>query len=119
MNKPFSIILLTVALLGVATRQAFTQEVLLKNIITNPAISERCKRLLEQRDSKIKVQQRLHALIRRNDKLLEQAPNEKESIRSKLKFTQTKIRNNIQLTRLQIQRMEENIVRSGCPGIAL
>jgi hypothetical protein len=32
---------------------------------------------------------------------------------------QIRVRNELHLTELQIQTMEENVVRSGCPGISL
>ena len=93
-----------------------TQE---RSLITDPAISNRCKTLLEQRRQKIETRQRLHALLRRNEKLLKQVPQDKESIKSRLEFTKTKLRNNIEFSALQLRRMEEDIVRRGCPGILL
>lgn len=90
-----------------------------RSLITDPAISNRCKALLAQRRQKIETRQRLHALLRRNEKLLKQVPQDKESIKSRLEFTKTKLRNNIEFSALQLRRMEEDIVRRGCPGILL
>ena len=90
-----------------------------RDLITDPAISGRCKALLERRKSKIQIQQRLHALMRRNEKLLKQVPKDKDTIKSKLEFAQTKIDNDIRLSKLRIRKMEEDIVRRGCPGIVL
>lgn len=100
-------------------RGALAQEIDRKDLITDPAISRRCKRLLNQRDDKIHTRQRLRALLLRNNKLLGRVEENRESIQSRLQFTQTKIKNNIQLAELKIQKMEEDIVRKGCPGVAL
>lgn len=98
---------------------ALSQELGAGAIITDPAVSARCKRMLETRQSKIETQQRLRALMRRNEKLLDQVPEQKDSVKTRLEFTQTKIQNNIQLSALSLRKLEEDIVRKGCPGIIL
>lgn len=98
---------------------ALAQDLEGRDLITDPAISGRCKSLLGERKNKIQTQQRLHALLRRNEKLLKKVPQEKDSIKSRLEFTHTKIINNIRLSKMNLQKMEEDIVRRGCPGISL
>ncbi len=92
---------------------------LMQDSITKPALSLRCKELLRERSEKVKVQQRLNALLQRNENLIKKSPRAKDSLHSRLKSTEVKIKNEIYLTNLNIETMEENIVRSGCPGISL
>jgi hypothetical protein len=40
-------------------------------------------------------------------------------MRNRLLANQVKTKNELHLTNLRIETMEENIVRSGCPGISL
>ncbi len=65
------------------------------------------------------MQQRLNALLQRNEDLIKKSPHAKISIQSRLKSNQVKIKNELHLTNLQIDSMEENIIRSGCPGLSL
>ncbi len=89
------------------------------DLIKDPAISMRCKNLLEKRSTKIEMQQRLNALLKRNMKLLESLPKNREMVREKLEFTKTRLKNQIRLSNLGTQTLEETIVRRGCPGVAL
>lgn len=82
-------------------------------------MSIRCKELLKERNEKIKIQQRLSALLQRSQSLLNKSPESKETIHARLKANQHKIKNELYLSNLGIQSMEENIVRSGCPGLSL
>jgi hypothetical protein len=74
--------------------------------------------MLERAD-KIKMQQRLNALLQRNENLIKRSGKIKSSAISRLQSTQVKIKNEMYQTTLIIQSMEENIVRSGCPGLSL
>lgn len=89
------------------------------NVITDPAISARCDELDRDRNDKIEVKQRLMALIRRGEKARKKTPNEKKSIARKLVDTDVKLKNELELTRMKIEALEEHIIRQGCPGIRL
>ncbi len=91
----------------------------MQDAITKPALSLRCKEVLRERDAKIKVQQRLNALLQRNQDLIEKGPKAKATFQNRLLSNQLKIKNELYLTNLNIESMEESIVRSGCPGISL
>jgi hypothetical protein len=97
--------------------QVYSQEI--RDIITDPAVSRRCKFLIKQRNKKVNIQQRLNSLLQRNEKLLQRVKDQEKTIKTKLEFSKTRIRNTLSLTKLKIRKMEENIVRKGCPGIAL
>jgi len=92
---------------------------LMQDAINKPALSLRCKEMLRERDDKVKVQQRLNALFQRNQDLIKKSPKANSSVKSRLNATQVKIKNQLYLTNLNIETMEESIVRSGCPGISL
>ena len=77
------------------------------------------KELFKERAHKIKVQQRLNALIQRNGDLTKRTPKSKTTLHIRLKSTQVKLKNELNMTNLHIESQEENIVRSGCPGLAL
>lgn len=90
-----------------------------RNIITDPALSYRCKALLKERDEKIKTKQKLKSMLQRNAKLLKQTPKNKKTLIAKLSISKNEITNFLSLTELKIKSMEENIIRKGCPGIKL
>ena len=73
--------LLTLFLTLAATAQEAS---VVKDIITDPNLSLRCKELMQERADKIKVRQRLSDLLQRNQKLLKQTPKMKQSLRSPL-----------------------------------
>lgn len=91
----------------------------MQDAINKPAFSIRCKELFKERADKIKVQQRLNALLQRSESLMKKTPENKENLIAKVNANHIKIKNELHITNLQIQTMEENIVRSGCPGLSL
>jgi hypothetical protein len=111
--------LLTVILLAHAWQAHSQQDILLQDGITNPALSMRCRELHRERSEKIKVQQRLNALLQRSQALMKKSPQAKETLHARLHASQVRIRNERNLVNMQIEAMEENIVRSGCPGIVI
>lgn len=90
-----------------------------KDLLKDPAISTRCKVLIKERNKKIRVKQKLHGLVKRNQQLFKIAPENKKSARMKLEINSRQLQNQLRLTKYRIQSMEENIVRQGCPGLTL
>jgi hypothetical protein len=111
--------ILTVIFLALPCTLWAQEEALMQDAITKPALSSRCKELFKERDYKIKMQQRLNALLQRNLDLIKKTPKNKSSLHTRYKSTQIKIKNELRVTNLNIETQEENIVRSGCPGLAL
>ncbi len=111
--------ILTVIVLALSATTYAQDEALLQDAITKPVLSQRCRELFKERADKIKVQQRLNGLLQRNDELLKKSPKAKGTIHARLNSTRVKIRNELYLTNLQVESMEETIVRSGCPGLSL
>jgi hypothetical protein len=112
-------LLFTVILLALSTGLFAQDDYLMQDAITKPTLSLRCKEMLSERDDKVKVQQRLNALLQRNQDLIKKNPKANSSMQSRLQASQVKVKNELYLTNLNIESMEENIVRSGCPGISL
>jgi Skp family chaperone for outer membrane proteins len=112
-------VILTVMILALSPSSNAQDEALMQDAITKPVLSLRCKELFKERADKIKVQQRLNALLQRNQDLITKSPKAKQSLHARLKSTQVKVKNELYMTNLQIETMEENIVRSGCPGLSL
>lgn len=112
-------VILTVMILALFSSVFAQDEALMQDAITKPVLSLRCKELFKERADKIKMQQRLNALLQRNQDLIRKSPNAKQTLHARLKSTEVKIKNELHLTNLQIETMEENIVRSGCPGLSL
>lgn len=90
-----------------------------QNAILDPGVSRRCDLLLEKRQEKLKIKQRIVALIEQNKKLQKRTPENKKVIKEKLEANLGRLERELDLTKTQIQYQEENIVRKGCPGIAL
>ncbi len=109
----------TVILLALSLSCFAQEEDLLQDPITRPALSLRCKELLKERDLKVRHQQSLQGLLQRNRDLIKKTPNARETLHARIEAHQIRVRNELHLAELQIQTMEESIVRSGCPGIAL
>ena len=91
----------------------------MQDIINSPSLSQRCQEIHQERQEKIKVKQKLSSLLERNRNLLKNLSSKRKSMRLKLESNQRKIKNELYLTNLQIESKEENIIRSGCPGINL
>jgi hypothetical protein len=90
-----------------------------RTVITDPSISRRCELLTEKRQEKIANKQRILALIERNKHLQKITPENKVTVKKKLEDNLGHLEHELILTQTQIQYQEENIVRKGCPGIAL
>ena len=91
----------------------------LKDVITDPAISRRCKALINERNEKIQYIQKLNFLLLRNEKLKEKTKVNEVNLRNKLDLNQVQIKNNQRLSNMRLKSMEENIVRKGCPGLTI
>ncbi len=110
----------TVGILTLCCSQLRAQSTeLTRDILTDPALSSRCRDLLQERGDKVKVRQRLTGLLERNQKLIKGLPEERELMRKKLEANHITIRNELYLAELQVQSLEESVIRSGCPGINL
>lgn len=90
-----------------------------QSIIEDPTVSLRCKSLLEERNEKIIYQQKLKTLLQRTKKLEKHSAQNRESAIKQIQISQNEIENDLRLTSMRIQSMEENIIRKGCPGIRL
>lgn len=90
-----------------------------RSVITDPSLSRRCEALLEERNFKVQNKQRLESMIVRNQSLQRVAPENKVKARKKLERHLARVQQERELTLLQIQDIEETIVRQGCPGIQL
>ncbi len=88
-------------------------------VVTDPSISRRCEELLGKRNQKVAHKQKLMELITRNRRLLKYVPKEKNSVKTKLIDNYGKLKNELRLSLIKISHLEESIVRTGCPGLAL
>lgn len=95
------------------------QEMETNDILRNPALSSRCRYLLKERNQKIQFRLKLEDAQKKNNQLLSSLPPEKQSVKLKLSAAKTEISHEISLASLRIKNMEETIIKSGCPGIAL
>ena len=82
-------------------------------------MSIRCQELFYERSEKIDFQNSLQALIQREQSLLKQIPEQRKSMNFQLEALHRRLRNEHYLASLQIKSMEEDIIRSGCPGLSL
>jgi hypothetical protein len=87
--------------------------------ISTPSISRRCQEMMVERNDKVAIKQRLNSLSERNQRLLKNIPKKRVAMEKQLKATQFRIKNELYLSTMQVETMEEKIIRSGCPGISL
>ena len=98
---------------------AFAQVNELQDVISDPAVSRRCKALLNERADKVSIIQSNQALILRNKHLQKALKKRQQTLRSKLELNRVQLKNNLRLAKISLKSMEENIIRKGCPGLAL
>jgi hypothetical protein len=110
---------ITVIVLALTWNVQAQSDALMQDAITNPSLSIRCRELHRERGDKVKTQQRLNALLQRSQDVIKKTPKSKETLHARLNSNQVRVRNELHLVNIQIETMEENIIRSGCPGIAL
>ena len=89
------------------------------DLVADPNLSSRCRELLKERNDKVATRQRLTGLLQRNQNLLKQTPESRSLMHKRLRANEITLRNELYLATLQVQSMEESIIRSGCPGINL
>lgn len=112
--------LVLLTLLQIFTTQSTIAQVAgVKDLLRDPAISIRCKALMRERDEKIAIRQKLTSLLERSKSIKKSAPSNRKSALTNLEITQGEIQNYLRFVSLRVRSMEENIVRKGCPGIAL
>ncbi len=110
---------LIVSFLTLSTTSAINAQDYKKTIVDDPSMSRRCEELLTKRREKLAQKNRLLGLIERNQTLQKKTPENKKTVKEKLEENLGLLKNELELTRVQIEIEEESIVRKGCPGIAL
>jgi hypothetical protein len=90
-----------------------------RKIITDPAISRRCEQLIQEREDKIQHKQKIMELISRNRLLFFETPKHRLSVLEQLRLNYEKLRRELRLSLIKINRQEEHLVRRGCPGVKL
>ena len=90
-----------------------------RSIVTDPSLSRRCEVLLKRRKERVLHKLKLMALSRRNLSLQNNLTPEKATLRKKLKKNHYEINLEISLLKQKIKREDEEVVRTGCPGVIL
>ena len=88
-------------------------------IITDSTASTKCNRLLAERNDKIKQKQKISYLVMQTKKLLDKANENQKTVTRDLEEILHRLENEGELARLSLQKMTENIILKGCPGISL
>ena len=104
---------------SVVSSSSFSQGTPLRDLIRDPVVSRRCKALLVERDEKVKIKQRLNAMLLRNQKLQKSLKSSQAITMKRLQLNEIQLRNNYRLTEIKVKAMDENIIRKGCPGVTL
>lgn len=107
---------LTILLLVISSAQAQDFQ---RSVITDPSLSRRCEVLINERANKIRHKQRLDALLIRNQQVQRLTPENKRTLKRRLESHNSRVQQEQRLALLQVQNLEERIVRQGCPGIRL
>ncbi len=107
-------IFLSIYLCSITINRAYAVN---KNLINAPIISSRCKNLLEKREQKIKLKEKIWALMYRNRRLKRTLHKRKKTAKEKLDANYTSLKIEYAFTVHKIQKLTEKIVKKGCPGI--
>jgi len=86
-------------------------------VIRDPSLSAKCKRMIDERNEKIRYKQKIQSLIIRNTELEKETPTQKESIKKQLRDNHEKLKREKELNLLKIRVLTENIIKKGCPSI--
>lgn len=111
--------LLTIILILCSSIPALSQIEDIGDVISDPAVSRRCKALLQERSDKIKVIQENQSLILRNRRLQKKLQPKQKTVKDRLEINMVQLKNNLRLSQIDLKSMEENIIRKGCPGLVL
>ncbi len=107
----------TVFLISLFFIPAFGQLEFGTDLINKPPISTRCAALLKKRDDKIIKKNKLIVLQKRTKRILKEVDSNRQTIVARLKKSEIQVKNELRFTRMRVQKMEEHIIRQGCPGI--
>ena len=120
-NSKISYLILTTSLFCIIPSSLFSKERFLpeRSVVTDPSLSRRCEVLLKRRKERVRHKLKLMALSRRNLNLQKNLTPEKETLRKKLKKNHYEINLEINLLRQKIKREDEEVIRTGCPGVIL
>ena len=120
-NSKISYLILTTSLFCIIPSSLFSKEEFLpeRSVVTDPSLSRRCEVLLKRRKERVRHKLKLMALSRRNLNLQKNLTPEKETLRKKLKKNHYEINLEINLLRQKIKREDEEVIRTGCPGVIL
>ena len=120
-NSKISYLILTTSLFCIIPSSLFSKEGFLpeRSVVTDPSLSRRCEVLLKRRKERVRHKLKLMALSRRNLNLQKNLTPEKETLRKKLKKNHYEINLEINLLRQKIKREDEEVIRTGCPGVIL
>lgn len=88
-------------------------------VLQDPAISRKCKALIDKRNNKILMTQKLKSLMSRNERLQAKLRPTQKLLEQKLLISKNELRRELGLSLEQVETMEENIIRSGCPGVSI
>ena len=90
-----------------------------RSVVTDPSLSRRCEVLLKRRKERVRHKLKLMALSRRNLNLQKNLTPEKDMLRKKLKKNHYEINLEISLVQQKIKREDEEVIKTGCPGVIL
>ncbi len=90
-----------------------------KEDLSTPKLTDDCHHMLKERGKKIRHQQRIAALLKKNEDLQKRAIKQSPTTAKKLKFNKSSLIREQRLVDIKIENMEEQIIRRGCPGITL
>ena len=90
-----------------------------RNHITDPLITLKCNHLFDDREKKVTTRQKAKAILWRNRQILRDAPINKQKAINRLRYTSQRLTQEISLLSLKITKLEEKLIRKGCPGIRL
>ena len=86
------------------------------SLIGEPILSLECRELIKRRNVKVANQQKLTALIVRNQKVQEKLPFGKKILREKLRKNLVRLKQELNYVRDAIKYREEKLIRRGCPS---
>ena len=92
-------------------------DLITRSVLVDPAVSRRCRALLERRDDKVEVKNTLVSLLLRNRTLQRRAPERKVTVLKNLKMNEVLVEQKLERAVRRIRYMEEDIIRRGCPRV--
>lgn len=116
-QKNLFLLFIMMALMAITNQ--FYQESSATPLITDPKLSSRCQDLLRSRNYKTHLRQKSITLLDRTKRLTDKTPDKRQKLLKKFQFISTELQHKVTILTVEVEHLQEEMIRRGCPGLIL